>query len=194
MILVGYARVSTQDQKPDLQLDALREAGCKQIFCDKASAVKQDRIEFVKCLAYCEKLTQSASREKVTLVIWKLDRASRSLMNLCQVVKRLEDKEIGFRCLTQAIDTTTPGGKLVFHIFGAIAEFEREMIRERTRAGMAAARRRGVRIGRPAKIAEQARARVLEILKSGPGGRARACKEFDVTYLTLRRFLGESPP
>ncbi|MFD1913995.1 recombinase family protein [Halodurantibacterium flavum] len=140
-MLVGYARVSTQDQNPALQLDALTAAGCEKVFTEKASGAQRDRPELAAALSYM--------RSGDSLVVWKLDRLARSLPQLIETVAQLEAKGIGFRSLTEAIDTTTAGGKLIFHIFGALAEFERSVIRERTRAGLKAARERGRKGGRP---------------------------------------------
>ena len=145
-MLVGYARVSTQDQKPELQLDALKAAGCEKVFVEKASGAQRERPELTAALDYV--------RDGDTLVVWKLDRLARSMKQLIETVEGLEDKGIGFRSLTEAIDTTTAGGKLVFHVFGALAEFERSIIRERTRAGLDAARARGRKGGRPPKLKE----------------------------------------
>jgi DNA invertase Pin-like site-specific DNA recombinase len=139
--LVGYARVSTNDQSTDLQLDALKRAGCLRIFSESASGAQRDRPELTRTLDYM--------RAGDTLVVWKLDRLARSLKQLIETVESLEGQGIGFRSLTEAIDTTTAGGKLVFHIFAALAEFERGMVRERTRAGLDAARARGRVGGRP---------------------------------------------
>ena len=140
-MLVGYARVSTQDQNSALQLDALKAAGCEKVFTEKASGAQRDRPELAAALSY--------TRSGDSLVVWKLDRLARSLPQLIETVATLEDQGIGFRSLTEAIDTTTAGGKLIFHIFGALAEFERSVIRERTRAGLKAARDRGRKGGRP---------------------------------------------
>jgi DNA invertase Pin-like site-specific DNA recombinase len=140
-MLVGYARVSTQDQNPALQRDALEAAGCDKIFEEKASGAQRDRPQLMAALDYM--------RNGDTLVVWKLDRLARSLKQLIETVELLEERGIGFRSLTEAIDTTTSGGKLVFHIFAALAEFERGIIRERTTAGLAAARARGRVGGRP---------------------------------------------
>ena len=153
-MLVGYARVSTQDQNPDLQLDALRQAGCERIYTEKASGAQRDRPQLAAALAYM--------RDGDTLVVWKLDRLARSLKQLIETVGGLEQQGIGFRSLTEAIDTTSPSGKLVFHIFGGLAEFERSLIQERTRAGLESARARGRLGGRPpaltAEDLQQARA------------------------------------
>jgi len=146
-MLVGYARVSTQDQKPELQLDALQAAGCEKVFVEKASGAQRERPELKAALDYV--------RDGDTLVVWKLDRLARSMKQLIETVEGLEEKGIGFRSLTEAIDTTTAGGKLVFHVFGALAEFERSIIRERTRAGLDAARARGRKGGRPTKLKEK---------------------------------------
>lgn len=143
-MLVGYARVSTHDQKPALQRDALGAAGCGRIFIEKASGAQRDRPELAAALDYM--------REGDTLVVWKLDRLARSIKQLIETVEGLEGRGIHFRSLTEAIDTATPGGRLVFHIFGALAEFERGIIRERTTAGLAAARARGRVGGRPPKL------------------------------------------
>ncbi|SFQ78933.1 recombinase family protein [Donghicola eburneus] len=140
-MLVGYARVSKQDQNPALQLDALKAAGCEKVFTEKASGAQRDRPELNAALSYM--------RQGDSLVVWKLDRLARSMPQLIDTVSTLEDEGIGFRSLTEAIDTTTAGGRLVFHIFGALAEFERSVIRERTRAGLKAARDRGRKGGRP---------------------------------------------
>ena len=140
-MLVGYARVSTLDQTPALQIDALKLAGCERIFTEKASGAQRDRPELAAALSYV--------RARDTLVVWKLDRLARSLPQLIETVAHLEAGGSGFRSLTEAIDTTTAGGKLIFHIFGALAEFERSVIRERTRAGLKAAPDRGRTGGRP---------------------------------------------
>lgn len=139
--LVGYARVSTRDQTLALQLDALHGAGCVRVFEETASGAQRDRPQLAAALDYM--------RAGDTLVVWKLDRLARSTKQLIETVEELARRGVGFRCLTQDIDTTTAGGRLVFTIFSAIAEFEREIIRERTRAGLDAARARGRRGGRP---------------------------------------------
>lgn len=146
-MLVGYARVSTQDQDPSLQLDALHTAGCEKVFTEKASSAQRERAQLNAAFAYM--------RAGDTLVVWKLDRLARSLKQLIETVEHLAERGIGLRSLTEAIDTTTAGGKLVFHIFAALAEFERSIIRERTRSGLEAARKRGRLGGRPPALAEQ---------------------------------------
>src|SRR3712207_6335019 len=138
---IGYARISTDDQTLDLQRDALAKAGCDQLFTDTMSGATADRPGLAEALAY--------TRPGDTLVVWRLDRLGRSLRHLIETVTDLEQRGVGFKSLTEAIDTTSPGGKLIFHIFGALAEFERDLIRERTRAGLVAARTRGRTGGRP---------------------------------------------
>jgi DNA invertase Pin-like site-specific DNA recombinase len=140
-MLIGYARVSTHDQTLNLQQDALQKAGCTKIFTDTASGAKAERKGLEEALNYV--------RKGDTLVVWRLDRLGRSLTHLITTMIDLEGRGIGFKSLTENIDTTTSGGKLIFHIFGALAEFERNLIRERTTAGLSAARARGRRGGRP---------------------------------------------
>ena len=141
-MLVGYARVSTDDQNLSLQKDALEKASCEKIFHDKVSGAKSKRPGLQEALDYLRD-------DQDTLVVWRLDRLGRSLKNLIEIMNLLEERNIGFRSLQEAIDTTTSGGKLIFHIFGALAEFERNLIRDRTKAGLEAARARGRKGGRP---------------------------------------------
>jgi DNA invertase Pin-like site-specific DNA recombinase len=140
-MLIGYARVSTSDQTLDLQKDALEKAGCDKIFTDTASGAKAERIGLDQAISYV--------RKGDTLVVWRLDRLGRSLPHLIETITGLNNRQIGFKSITESIDTTTSGGKLIFHIFGALAEFERDIIRERTQAGLTAARARGRNGGRP---------------------------------------------
>ena len=139
--LLGYARVSTSEQNASLQLDALRSAGCIKVFTDKASGSLDRRPQLDRLL--------DQLRPGDTIVVWRLDRLGRALKHLIHVVEDLAEMKVGFRSLTEGMDTTTSGGKLVFSIFGALAEFERSLIRERTMAGLAAARSRGRVGGRP---------------------------------------------
>jgi DNA invertase Pin-like site-specific DNA recombinase len=144
---IGYARVSTADQNPDLQEDALQQAGCEKIFRDVASGAVDSRKGLADAIEY--------ARDGDTLVVWKLgrlDRLGRSLKHLIETVNGLAARKIGFQSLPESMDTTTSGGKLIFHVFGALAEFERKLIRERTQAGLRAARVRGRNGGRPAKM------------------------------------------
>src|SRR5687768_12616855 len=153
-MLIGYARVSTQEQILNLQRDALEKAGCNKIFTDTASGAKTERIGLDEALNYV--------RKGDTLVVWRLDRLGRSLPHLIATMTDLEERGIGFKSLTENIDTTTSGGKLIFHIFGALAEFERNLIRERTQAGLTAARARGKKGGRPPAMTD----RQISITKS----------------------------
>jgi DNA invertase Pin-like site-specific DNA recombinase len=173
-MLVGYARVSTQDQNPALQTDALKKVGCERIFVEKASGAQRERPELTATLDFM--------REGDTLVVWKLDRLARSMKQLVETIERLETRHVGFRSLTESIDTTTPGGRLVFHIFGALSEFERSIIRERTTAGLSAARARGRRGGRPRSLTEKDLAAAKALL-SDP----------EITVEDVARRLGVGP-
>jgi DNA invertase Pin-like site-specific DNA recombinase len=158
-MLIGYARVSTADQNLDLQRDALAAAGCQRILTDVASGAKAARPGLAEALREC--------RPQDTLIVWKLDRLGRSLSHLVATVRELVDREVGFRSLQESIDTTTSGGKLIFHIFASLAEFERDLIRERTNAGLASARARGRKGGRPKGVDEKKRAAAIA-LKNDP--------------------------
>lgn len=158
-MLIGYARVSTADQNLDLQIDALEHAGCSQIFFDKASGTKTDRPELQKALDACQ--------TGDTVVVWKLDRLGRSLQHLIAVVTTLNEKGIGFRTVCDGIDTTTSSGKLVFHIFAALAEFERNLIRDRTLAGLRAANQRGRKGGRPQAMTPERVAVAKKLFEAG---------------------------
>lgn len=138
---IGYGRVSTSDQHPELQTDALTAAGCEKLFIDKSTGAKFDRKGLNEALDYV--------RSGDTLVVWKLDRLGRSLKDLIEIIGGLDKRGVAFVSLTEAMDTSTPGGTLIFHIMGALAEFERAILRERTNAGLAAARARGRTGGRP---------------------------------------------
>ena len=144
-MLIGYARVSTQDQTLDLQTDALKQAGCEKLFTDSISGTKSERPGLQEAMNHL--------RAGDTLVVWRLDRLGRTLKHLIATITDLSDKGIGFKSLQENMDTTTSGGKLIFHIFGALAEFEREVIKERTNAGLQAARARGRLGGRPKMLA-----------------------------------------
>ncbi|MBD2038232.1 recombinase family protein [Leptolyngbya sp. FACHB-321] len=146
-MLIGYERVSTDDQKLALQHDALQAAGCEKIFADKMSGAKADRPGLQEAFEF--------ARKGDTIVVWRLDRLGRSLKDLMALVEELEKRKIGFRSLQESIDTTSSGGKLIFHMFGALAEFERNLIRERTQAGLQAARARGRKGGRQQKLTQQ---------------------------------------
>jgi DNA invertase Pin-like site-specific DNA recombinase len=180
-MLVGYARVSTQDQNPALQLDALKAAGCEKLFVEKASGAQRDRPELLAALDYL--------RAGDSLVVWKLDRLARSLKQLIETVELLESRRIGLRSLTEAIDTTTAGGKLVFHVFGALAEFERSIIRERTKAGLEAARARGKKGGRPPALVAKDLAAAKAMLSDPEITMEEVAKRLRVAPSTLYRHL-----
>ncbi len=148
-MLIGYARVSTQDQNPDLQKDALKKAGCERVLVDKISGATSERPGYAAAM--------QALRKGDTLVVWRLDRLGRSLSHLLKVVKELEDRQVDLKSLHESIDTGTPTGTLIFHMFGALAEFERNLIRERTMAGLESARARGRKGGRPKALDESKR-------------------------------------
>jgi DNA invertase Pin-like site-specific DNA recombinase len=157
--LIGYARVSTEEQTLDLQLDALSEAGCSKIYTDKISGSRSDRPELSKALDYV--------REGDTLAVWRLDRLGRSVRHLIEVVNDFEERGIGFKSLQETIDTTTSTGKLTFHIFAALAQFERDLIAERTKAGLEAARRRG-RVGGRRTVMSPDKLKVIRELYEDP--------------------------
>ncbi len=158
--LIGYARVSTVDQSLDLQLDALREAGCARIFHDVATGATAARPELARALDHL--------RPGDTLVVWRLDRLGRSLRHLIELAGEFEERDVALRSLRDAIDTGTPAGRLTFHLFGALAEFERELLRERTRAGLAAAAARGRRGGRPPVMTQAKLDVARELLNADP--------------------------
>lgn len=181
-MLVGYARVSSRDQKPDLQSDALKEAGCEKVFVEKASGASRERPELQAALDY--------ARGGDTLVVWKLDRLARSTRQLIETIEVLQTRNIGFRCLTQSeIDTTTAGGRLVFTIFGAIAEFEREIIRERTRAGLEAAHARGRKGGRPKGLTDADLRTARTLLRDRAFTVADVARQLGVAPATLYRHI-----
>lgn len=177
--LVGYARVSTLDQKPELQLDALKAAGCQKLFTEKTSGAKVDRPQLLAALDYM--------RPGDTLVVWKLDRLARSMKQLIEIVGRLQEKGIGFRSLTEAIDTTTAAGELFFHIFGALAQFERSIIRERTGAGLKAALARGRKGGRRQRVKEEDIRAALALLRDPEISVRKAAEKLGISVSTLYR-------
>ncbi len=182
-MLVGYARVSTQEQNLELQINALKEVGCKKIFMEKASGAQRDRPELKAALEYMR------ANEDDTLVVWKLDRLARSLRQLIDTVEELEKQGIGFKSLTEAIDTTNSGGKLVFHIFGALAEFERGVIKERTMAGLKAAKDMGRTGGRPLSLKSDDLIAAKALLKNKKITVKEAAKRLKVDPSTLYRYL-----
>ncbi|MBC8211164.1 MAG: recombinase family protein [Gammaproteobacteria bacterium] len=143
-MIIGYARVSTVDQSLDMQIDALKKAGCERIYKDKASGRDFERSQLKECI--------KALREGDELVVWKLDRLGRSVKNLIETVQELNKNGVEFKSLTENLDTSSSGGKLVFNVFAALAEFERDLISERTKEGLEAARKRGRKGGRPKKL------------------------------------------
>ena len=176
---IGYCRISTSEQSLDLQLEALKEAGCEKIFEEVASGAKDDRPKLKEAIEY--------ARKGDVIVLWKLDRLSRSLKHLIETVNDLEKKEIGFRCLTQQLDTTTPSGKLIFHVFGAISEFERSLIRERTAAGLKVARARGRLGGRP-KVLDQEKITIAQSLyDDGKTTVDKICSTLGISRATFYR-------
>jgi len=182
--LLGYARVSAADQNPDLQLDALRAAGCYRLFVDTASGALDERPQLAKVLDHL--------RSGDTLVVWKLDRLGRSLRHLIDTVAELERRDIGFRSLQESIDTTSPGGKLIFHIFGALAEFERDLIRQRTLAGLAAARARGRAGGRPRSMTATKIALARQMYDTQQHSLAEIAKTLGVSRASIYRHLGHT--
>src|SRR5512143_2709496 len=180
-MLIGYARVSTQDQTLDLQKDALQKAGCDRIFTDTASGAKAERTGLDEALSYV--------RPGDTLVVWRLDRLGRSLKHLIETITALNDRKIGFKSITEAIDTTTSGGKLIFHIFGALAEFERDIIRERTQAGLTAARARGRKGGRPKALTPKTVEQALTLYNAKTHTIDEICRTLNVSRATLYRYL-----
>lgn len=180
-MIIGYARVSTQDQNPELQADALRREGAEQIFQEKVTGALRERPELSHCLR--------TLRKGDILVVWKLDRLARSLKDLVEIVQDLHDREIGFKSVTESIDTTSPGGRLVFHIFGALAEFEHDLIRERTIAGLQAARARGRKGGRKPSMSAADVKKAAAMLLDPKMTKKEVAEHFKVSRTTLNASL-----
>jgi DNA invertase Pin-like site-specific DNA recombinase len=180
-MFIGYARVSTLDQDPEMQVGALRRAGCDKIFVERASGAKRDRPELMAAIEY--------ARPDDTIVVWKLDRLARSLKQLIETVEGLEERGVGFKSLTETIDTTTPGGRLVFTIFAGLAEFERSIIRERTVAGLEAARSRGRVGGRPRTVSDDYIAAAKALLKAPGITVKKVAERIGCSEATLYRYL-----
>ena len=181
---IGYARVSTKDQNLDLQIDALKKAGCKEIFNEVVSGAKTKRIELDRLL--------SRLRKGDVLIVWKLDRLGRSLKHLVLLVHELIEKGIGLQSLNDPIDTTTSQGRLVFNIFACLAEFERDLIKERTQAGLKAARARGRTGGRPKGLSEQAQRKAIAaeaLYKEGQLSVVEICQNLNISKATLYKYL-----
>jgi DNA invertase Pin-like site-specific DNA recombinase len=183
-MLIGYARVSTQDQHPELQLDALKAAGCEQVFHEKITGKLAERPELEACLR--------TLRQGDTLVVWKLDRLGRSLKNLVEIIHGLEQRGVAFRSLTESIDTANASGKLIFHIFGALAEFEHSLILERTMAGLSAARARGRLGGRKAKMTADDVRKAAAMLRDPMMTKAEVARHFKVSRVTLNAALNRA--
>src|SRR5919112_1120648 len=177
---IGYARVSTHEQTLHLQKDALEKAGCEKIFTDQVSGSKAERKGLTEALSHL--------REGDTLVVWRLDRLGRSLRHLIDTITALDERGVGFKSLTENIDTTTSGGKLVFHIFGALAEFEREIIRERTQAGLSAARSRGKSGGRPKALTEKQVQMLNNLAADKDRSVEEICKTLGISRTTFYRY------
>ena len=180
---IGYARVSTHDQNLDLQKDALEKAGCEKIFVDEISGTvaKREGLEKAKEIL----------RKGDMLIVWRLDRLGRSIRDLIDWVTLLEEEGIGFKSLQESIDTTTSSGKLVFHIFAALAEFERNLIRERTNAGLASARARGKLGGRKKSLSVKERKRAVEMHKRKNHTVQQICEMMNITKPTLYAYIRE---
>ncbi|WP_417069498.1 recombinase family protein [Niveibacterium terrae] len=177
MAIIGYMRVSTQEQTLDLQRDALQEAGAVSIYEDKASGKNTDRPELEHCL--------KALRSGDTLVVWRMDRLGRSLADLIRIVNDLETRGVKFKSLKETIDTSGPTGKLVFHMFAALAEFERELVKERTLAGLAAARVRGQKGGRPQRLTDKQRNAAIAMMTHRELSVADIAQQFGVSRSTM---------
>ena len=180
-MLIGYARVSTLDQNLDLQRNALAEVGCERIFIEQMSGAVTDRPELMAALGF--------ARSGDTLVVWKLDRLARSIKQLIDTAENLRSQNIGLRSLTEALDTTTAQGRLVFHMFGALADFERCLIRERTRAGLSAAKKSGRTGGRPPKLTYEDIEAAKAMLTNPDIGVASVAHRLGVSLATLYRYI-----
>ncbi len=182
-MLIGYARVSTYDQNLDLQKDALKQAGCEKIFTDQVSGSKSARPGLDQMM--------DTLRDGDTVVVWRLDRLGRSLKHLIELVSLFEKNNIGLKCVHDSIDTTTPGGKLIFHIFGALAEFERNLIRERTNAGLKAARARGKKGGRREVLDPKKKQVAVKLYNDKEHSVTEICQMMGISKPTLYRYVGQ---
>jgi DNA invertase Pin-like site-specific DNA recombinase len=182
-MLIGYARVSTDDQKLNLQQDALQKAGCEKIFEDHLSGAKANRPGLNAAL--------EIARSGDTLVVWRLDRLGRSLKDLLQLTEILKERSIGLHSLQESINTTTSSGQLVFHLFGALAEFERNLVRERTQAGLTAARARGRTGGRPKALDPNKRQLVVKLYNDHQHSIDEICHMMGISKPTLYKYIAE---
>ena len=180
-MIIGYARVSTQDQNPEYQVDALEKAGCEQIFQEKVTGKMKERPELSQCLRML--------RKGDTLIVWKLDRLARSLKDLVEIIQDLNEREVGFKSLTESIDTTSSGGRLDFQNNGAQAEFEHSLIRERTIAGLEAARARGRKGGRKPSMSDSDIRKAAAMLSDPNITKKEVAKHFGVSRTTLNASL-----
>ena len=180
-MLLGYARVSTDEQTTRLQLDALEAAGCERTFSECASGASAERPVLAEVLSH--------ARKGDTVVVWRLDRLGRSLPHLIDTVQKLETAGVALKSLTEGIDTTTPNGRLIFHLFGALAQFERELTRERTVAGLAAARARGRKGGRPPKLSAEKLRVAQRLLKDPESTVSEVARTLGVHRSTLHKAL-----
>jgi DNA invertase Pin-like site-specific DNA recombinase len=183
-MLIGYARVSTLDQNPDLQQDALKQAGCEKIFMDKVSGTVSERPGLEKA--------KELLRKGDTLVVWRLDRLGRSLKDLIEWAIYLDKEGVALKSLQEAIDTSTSTGKLVFHFFGALAEFERNLIRERTQAGLSSARARGRTGGRPKTLNADKRQLAIDLYNGKETPVKKICEMMGISKPTLYEYIRES--
>ena len=180
-MLIGYARVSTDDQNLNLQRDAIKQLGCDQIFEDQLSGAKAERPGLREALKY--------ARSGDTFVVWRLDRLSRSLKDLIEMVAKLDERNVGLKSLHEAVDTSSTSGKLIFHIFGALAEFERNLIRERTQAGLIAARARGRKGGRPKALNQDKRALAIKLYDEKNHTVKQICELMGISKPTLYTYI-----
>jgi len=183
-MLIGYARVSTNEQDTATQVAALKAAGCERIFREKASGGRWDRPELHRLL--------DQLRKGDVLVVWKLDRLSRSLRDVLAIMEQIAEAKAGFRSLSEAIDTTSPAGRMMMQMLGAFAEFERAMLRERTKAGLESARRQGRIGGRRPKLRPQQQAEIIKMVSRGRKTAADAARLFDVHPATVSRLLAHA--
>ena len=183
---IGYARVSTDDQHLDLQRDALQQAGCSLVYEETASGKNAQRPELSHCL--------KALRPDDTLVVWRLDRLGRSLPDLVRIIEELQGRGIHFESLTEKIDTGTAGGKLQFHVFAALAAFERSLIRARTQAGLSAARARGRNGGRPAALSDKQIRTIKSLLRDPTTCVAEVARDYGVSRTTIYKHCGVIQP